>query len=87
MKKIKQYFLVFCSFLIGFYFSRLCYKYVGAMGWDIFNSNAQNVTTRHPWGEDLSQFILSLMGAVAGFSSALGYIFFPDNMLFFEDDE
>ena len=86
MKRLKQYFLVVCSLTLGFYFSHLCYKYIGVMGWDIFNSNAQNVTTRHPWGEDLSQLILSVMGAIVCFSSALGYIFFPSNMLFFEEE-
>lgn len=60
---------------------------MGEMGWEIFNPEAQNVTLRHNWGEDLSQFILSLVGAIACFGTSFGYlILFKEEQLFFDEE-
>ncbi len=88
MKKYRRYFWGILSLILGIYFSYLCFENVGRMGWDIFNLEAQNVTPRHGWGEDLSQFILCLMGAVVCLGTSFCYLFlFKDDMLFFDDDE
>lgn len=57
------------------------------MGWEIFNPEAQNVTLRHSWGEDLSQLILSFVGAIACFGTSFGYlILFKEDQIFFDEE-
>ena len=88
MNRFKRYFWGILSLLLGIYFSYLCIENVGKLGWAVFNPEAQNVTPRHGWGEDLSQFILCLMGAVVCFGTSFGYLFlFKEKDLFFDDEE
>ncbi|BHH82370.1 hypothetical protein [Desulforhopalus sp. 52FAK] len=86
-KKIKKYLWGFLSLGLGLYLSYLCIENIGRMGLDIFNPEAQDVTLRHSWGEDLSQFILSLVGAVVCFATSFGYlVLFKEEELFYDDE-
>ncbi len=76
MNRVKNLLISLFLFCFGIYFAVLCIGKINELGWNIVTPSEQVRTPRHPDGEDLSQFILSILCGLGGIFGGISYLYF-----------